>query len=325
MNRNASLLFFTVVLLVVASGASCPTRHGQFVQPAPIAFTAPPTLPEVIRVVNANSEPIRQLHTDSATLTIQGLPSLRASLAVERPRNLRLRAHFIGVGQVLDLGSNNELFWALVDTPELATNVPRAVYYARHDQFRRGRARNVLPIEPQWLIDALGVMRLDPTQVHEGPYNREPGRLEIRSHLPSPEGELTKVVVLDASHGWILEQHLYDAQGQLLVSAFASNHRYYPLAGASLPHHVEVRLPPPNKSIHLDVESYVINQIYSDPAQLWTMPTYDGYRRFDLGDPNLQPTPPFPKPSHSYPTGTYGPGYPATGYRPGYRGYSAQR
>jgi hypothetical protein len=299
--------------------------RGQFTQSAPIAFTTPPTLPEVIRVVNANSEPVRQLHTESATLTIQGLPGLRASMAVERPRNFRLRAHFIGMGQVLDLGSNNERFWALADLPELATNVPRAVYYAQHDQFRRGGARNVLPIQPQWLIEALGIVQFDPTHVHEGPYAREPGRLEIRSRLPSPDGELTRVVVLDASRGWILEQHQYDAQGQLLVSALASDHRYYPVVGVSLPHHIEVRLPPPNKSIHLDVESYAINQLYGDPAQLWAMPTYEGYPLVDLGDPSVQSTSPHTRPSPMYPPGTPGPGYPATGYRPSYRGYSARR
>lgn len=325
MNRNASLCLFTAVLLVVASGASCPSMRGQIVQPAPIAFTAPPTLPEVIRVVNANSEPIRQLYTDTATLTIQGLPALRANVAVERPRNFRLRAHFIGVGQVLDLGSNNEVFWALIDAPELATNVQRAVYFARHDQFSRGHIPDVLPFQPQWLVEALGVVRFDPTQVHEGPYMREPGRLEVRSHIPSPEGDLTKVVVLDASHGWILEQHEYDAQGRLLVSAFASNHRYYPAVGASLPHHVEIRLPAPHKSIQLDVESYVVNQLYGDPAQLWAMPTYEGYPLVDLSDPSLQPTPPGPRPGPTYPAGMSGPGYPATGFRPTYRGYSTRR
>ena len=299
--------------------------RGPMVQPAPIAFGMPPTLEDVIRVVNTNSERVRQLYTDNATLTIEGMPALRASLAAERPRRLRLRAQFIGVGQVLDLGSNDELFWALIDAPQFATGAPRAVYYARHDQFRRSHVSALLPIEPEWLIDAIGMMRFDPQHLHEGPYTRGPGRLEIRTRLPSPDGEVTRVVVVDATYGWILEQHLYDSQGQLFASAFTSEHRYYPSAGVSLPHHVEIRLPPPNPAIRLEVASYRINQLYADPNQLWAMPTYTGYRFVNLGDPALGAASPVPDaaslPSGSMPSPAAAPGYPAAGFRPRYRGY----
>jgi hypothetical protein len=323
--HGASYLGILVVLLA-ASGASCPTLHPPFGQPVPVVFPRPPTLQEVIAAVNANSVPIQQLQTDSALLSVEGAPSLRASVALQPPRNFRLRAQFIGMGEVLDLGSNEQLFWALIDAPQLATGVPRAVYYARHDQYRSSAARNLLPIQPSWLIEAFGVVQLDPAAAYEGPYTRGPGQLEIRTRIATPEGDVTKVIVLHDRAAWIMEQHWYDAQGQLIASVLNSNHKLQPAYNVTLPHRIAVRLPPPNRSFQIAIESYAVNQLYSDPGQLWTMPSFEGYPLVDLAAPL---PPPYAPPDG--PAGPSGPmqmpaaAYPQTGYRPVYRGYSPRR
>lgn len=349
--KRQAVAFVSSVVLFVASGANCPNMRQQLTPQPPPAFTGPPTLPDVLRVVNTNTQRIQRLQTDSVSLTIQGLPSLRANLALQRPRSLRLRAQFIGLGQVLDLGSNDERFWALVDAPQLASNVPRAVYTARHDQFLQSQARAMLPVQPDWLIDVFGLLELDPAGAHEGPYAHGPGRLQIRSKIQAPDGPLTRVAVLDERFGWVLEQHLYNAQGQLLGSAIANNYRYYPETGASLPHRVTISLPPPNRSIQLDVQAYIINQLYSDPAQLFAMPTYAGFPVVDLSNPQagspttavgptnpgpnpgagagqtLPPPPvsPWTAPGAGQPGATPPAGYPSTGSLPRYRGYTSNR
>lgn len=323
--HGASYLWMLVVLFA-ASGASCPTMRPPFGQPTPIVFPRPPTLQEAIAAVNANSAPIQQLQTDSASLSIEGAPSLRASMAMQRPRSFRLRAQFIGMGEVLDLGSNDELFWALVDAPQLATGLPRAVYYARHDQFRYGAARNLLPIQPSWLLDAFGLVQLDPAGMYEGPYARGPGLIEIRVRSPNPDGDLTKVMVLHDRAAWILEQHWYDARGQLIASVLSSDHRAQPAHNVTLPHRIAVRLPPPNRSFQITVDTYAVNQLYSDPAQLWTMPTFEGYQPIDLAAPLPPPySPPYGPGSPPVPIQTPPAVYPQTGYRPVYRGYSPRR
>jgi hypothetical protein len=345
-------MFFTSVVLFVASGASCPTMRPPLGPPVPVLFTATPSLQDAVRAVNANTERVQRLQTDTATLTIQGAPALRANLALQRPRSFRLRAQFVGVSQVLDLGSNDERFWALIDAPQFASGLPRAVYHARHDQFRASQASQFLPFQPDWLIEAFGLVQFDPAGRHEGPYSRGPGRLEIRSQVPSPDGGVTKLLVLDERYGWILEQHLYDAQGRLLASAYSSNQRYYPDSGVSLPHRVVVQLPQPNPSFQIDVQTYAVNQLYSDPAQLFAMPAFAGYQLVDLANPQSQvppaspappsylPNPPtptgvpnplrLPSPPNAtpgQPAGTYGPpvSYPTTTYHPRYRGYTATR
>jgi hypothetical protein len=324
LKRQALAYLFTVVVLVAASGASCPTMRQQLAQPAPVVFTAPPSLQQVVDVVNANSAPIQQLQTDTATLSVPGMPSLRASIAMQRPRNFRLRASFIGMGRVLDLGSNDQLFWALVDAPQLASALPKAVYYARHDQFRHSAARQVLPIQPDWLIDAFGVVQLSPAATPEGPYAHGPGQLEIRTRTAALDGDVTRVIVMDDRYGWILEQHWYDSRGQLIGSVFTSNHRYDPVQGVSLPHRVEVRLPPPHQPLQIEVQGYSVNQLYGDPAQLWTMPVLDGYPLVDLAAPSPAPPQTMP-PVRPAPLQLPASLRPYTGYRPQYRGYTTNR
>jgi hypothetical protein len=323
LKRQAAAYLVLMTVLLCASGASCPTLRQPLASPAPTLFAGPPTQQEVIAAINATSGQIRQLQTDSATLSVQGMPTLRASLAAGPPRNFRLRASFIGVGEVLDLGSNDQVFWAMVDAPQLMSEVPRAVYYARHDQYLHSAARQVLPIQPQWLVEAFGLIQLDPAGRHEGPYQRGPGELEIRTRTPSPEGDVTKILVLHDRFGWIQQQHWYDARGTLMASVFASQHQYEPALGISLPHAIEVRLPPPAHSLQIRVETYSVNQTYSDPAQLWAMPAFQGYPLIDLAA--APPPPAGPPASPAYPPSGPPNAYAPTGYRPNYRGYTARR
>ncbi len=326
MKRHAAAYLVLMTVLLCASGASCPTLRQPLSPPAPTLFAGPPTLTEVIAAVNATSGQIRQLQTDSASLSVQGMPTLRANLAAGPPRNFRLRASFIGVGEVLDLGSNDQVFWAMVDVPQLMSEVPRAVYYARHDQYLNSAARQALPIQPQWLVEALGLVQLDPAGRHEGPYQRGPGELEIRTRTPSPEGDVTKILVLHDRFGWILQQHWYDARGALLASVFTSQHQYEAALGISLPHAIEVRLPPPAQSLQIRVENYVVNQLYSDPAQLWGMPAFQGYPLIDLAAASAPAAAPAAPPAGpAYPPPAAPSAYLPTEYRLNYRGYTARR
>lgn len=289
MTRHPAIYLLMLVTLVSAGGASCPWTRKQLVQPAPVAFHNQPSLQDVLMTVNKNSQTVQRLQTDDASLTIEGVPSLRTNLAFERPQQFRMKASFTGVGQVLDLGSNNDRFWALIDAPEMLTGIPKAVYFARHDQFRQGAGGNVIPVRPELVTDALGLVYLNPNANHEGPFAREQGQLEIRSRIPSASGEMTKVTVVDEKFGWVLEQHLYDSRGQPLASATSAEHRYYPLVDASLPHRVTIQLPPPARPFEIEVGQYTINQPAGDSTQLFTMPAYEGYPLVDLGRTDIGP------------------------------------
>lgn len=287
-NHRLTICLALLPLLAAAGGATCWPRRPDLHSPPPVAFEQTPTLPDVLAAVNANSEPVQQLQTEGATLTIAGLPPLRSEVALERPRRFRLQAELLQLtGTEIDLGSNDELFWLWIKR-----NPQPAVYFARHAQFAGSPLHRVLPIDPQWLSEGFGLVSLDPRQGYEGPYMEGNDRLWIRTRLPSPQGELIKVTVVHSRYGYVIEQHLYDAAGNPLARVEGSQHRYYPLEGVSLPHRVKVQLgsgQAASLAFQLDVGGYRINQIQGDPSRRWELPQLEGYPLVDLADPRFQP------------------------------------
>ena len=271
----------TLCLAICCLGSGCMLVRGNNrpqSMPAPSVINAQARLDQVIDAVNRNSAAVRQLQTSRARLSIPGAPDLRTDIAIEQPRRLRMTAdHALSAGKELDVGSNDEMFWLWMKRNPVA-------YYGRHDKVDSGLARNVLPMPPDWLIEGLGLVQFDKNAKHEGPRVSVPGRLDVRSTIPTPSGNLTKLTVIDDQKAWVLEQHIYDQQGQLVASAIASDHRYDGLNGVSLPHRVQIQFPNADSefSFVLEVDNYVINHLTFDPASLWTMPQPKGYEYQDI-------------------------------------------
>ena len=274
-----------LLLLFCGSGATCsrPFRNPFAVQlgpPAPEILQPGSTLQQVIAAVNQNSARIVSYQSNDASITVPGMPGiplLRGNLAAQRPGRVRLQASTTLTGPEVDLGSNDELFWFWVKR-----NEPPALYFSRHDQFVGSAAQQLMPVEPQWLLDALGMMQFAPTDQHEGPIPHGNGTVEVRSVMQTRGGTMTKTTVIDARRAWVMEQHIYDPTGTLLASAVARSHRYYPEIGASLPQKVELRLPAMQMSLSINVGTVVLNQIVDNP-QLWALPVMSGYSQVDLG------------------------------------------
>ncbi len=263
-------------------------------EPPPILFGALPTREEAVAAVNANSGRIQSLHTQGATVSVPGAPAIGAEIALEKPKNFRFRAGTSLLGPELDMGSNALLFWFwAARAPE------RDVYFARHDLFAASRARQMLPIEPTWLIEALGVVQIDPATILEGPTAAGDDRVQLKTTLNASAGQFTRLIHLDAKHGWVLEQHLYDQGGQLVASARNSQHEYYHLDGVSLPKRIEVRVPQGQMQFQLDIAQWLINQPPVEGQTLFELPRaqLSNYRFVDMADPNFVP------PGGTLPTG----------------------
>lgn len=275
-------MLLLAVGLVSISGAHCPHMFRRY-PPLPRVLPPEPTLDQVIEAVNRNNSQIHSFSTTRATLSGPGIPTLRASLAFQRPQRLRLRAEFMASPE-LDLGSNDELFWFWIKRSE-----PPAVYFCRHDRFPFSRARQMIPVDPDWLMEALGTAGFDPMLPHQGPFVLPGGRLEVRTIRETPQGPTTKATVVDAVRGCILEQHVYDAGGQLLASSVASNHHRDPYSGLVMPGVVKIASPTAKFSMQIDLGNVQVNRLSGNPAELWAMPQYPGTPVVDLCDPNMQP------------------------------------
>lgn len=269
-----------MVALAALSGANCPQMVRQYSQPLPRALPPAPTLQQIIDVVNDNSNRVQSLYCTHGSVSTPGFPSLRLSLAYERPRNLRIRAETAITGPEVDLGSNAEQFWFWMRRMQ-----PPVVYYCRHDRYATSAARQVVPVEPDWIVSALGIVTFDPAWQHAGPYPVGAGRIEIRSvQAPGTSPEpLTKITVVDESRGVVLEQHLYNANGQLLGTAKMSKHQRDMAANVTLPRKIEIIWPSTQFELTLEMTDLQVNRLQPNP-QLFARPAYPGYKEIDLAE-----------------------------------------
>jgi len=276
-------LGLVLMLLFCASGASCRSSlrspFAPMSPPAPEVLAVGASLDQVIAAVNQNASRIGSYQTSNASVKIPGMPGIPAlsgRIAAQRPGRLRLMASSL-MGPEVDLGANDELFWFWV-----RRNQPPAVYFARHDQFVGSAAQQMMPIEPQWLLDALGLAMFNPADVHEGPAPAGDGRVEIKSIVQTRSGPITKRTIIDGRRALVMEQHVYDATGNLVASVVARSHRYYPQIGVSLPQDLDIQIPASELALSIDVGTVEINTL-ADSPQLWTMPTIAGSPPFDMG------------------------------------------
>ncbi len=273
-HRHLATWALTLGTIWVAGGATCyrQTAHvNQF--PPPQVFKGLPTIDELAEVLNRTDQ-INQLSSNSVSVEVPSMsnvPRLRATLSVDRPKRFRMRASIpILLGSGIDLGSNDELFW--FEVPESMT---QTLYFAKHSQFQRQSVRNILPVDPSWLVDALGLVHLDTSQVVEGPLLRTDGRIEVRSMTPYPDGLYSRVCIIEPTAGYVTDQILYGPNGKMVAGASATNHRYYAEQQCALPHSVNVRLLPeggPPLELKFDIGNYTINQLISGDPQLFVMP-----------------------------------------------------
>src|SRR5262245_19489636 len=217
----------TLVCLLSGSGATC--QRQMMMNPfAPAGPTAPQILMEgatreqIIAAVNQNSSRIQSITATGATITVPdtlGLPLLSGNIAAERPGRFRLTAGTAVSAKEIDLGSNDERFWIWV-----RRNQPPGVYFCRHAQFANSNIRQMMPIEPSSLLAALGMVDIDPSRVFDGPLPGADGTVELRSWLPSANGNLQRVTTVDPRRALVIGQYVYDQSGRtLLASAVAES------------------------------------------------------------------------------------------------------
>lgn len=241
--------------------------------PPPTVFQETPDITALAAAIN-RTDAIRELSTNSATvdvLSMSSVPKLSATMHLQRERNFRLKASVpIVMGMGIDLGSNADEFW--FEVPEGMTPT---LYHADHEQYARNLDRAILPVDPSWLIEAIGLARLDPNTVIAGPVTRTDGLIEVRNRVHTAAGSYQRVCFIEPSAGYITHLFLYSPNGRLVAKSFASEHEYFESVDSVLPHRVKIELFPatdPPLALQLHVASYSINQLLSGDPQLFTMP-----------------------------------------------------
>ena len=280
----AWLRLLLAVGLFSACGASCP-RSPPFAMPFARALPPAATREQVLAVVNANSARVHSYNAPNASIGITSvplMPSLKSTIALERPRRFRLRSQLsVLTGPELDVGSNDELFWFWTKR-----NPSRELYFCRHEEYATSLAPQIMPVEPEWLFEALGLTTLVPEEIVQGPTPVGENRLELRSLRQTGFGPLHRITLIDSATGWVVGEQLYDESSRLLASATMSEHRRDEANNVTLPRRIEIQWPPTQMSLAIDIHELEINAP-GDERQ-WDQPQFDGWANVDLADPNLR-------------------------------------
>jgi hypothetical protein len=279
------------VLLVCLCLTGCASLQNLFKQrrdtPSPLSFTSSqqPTLEQITSTVNRNSQAIQNFTTESASIHIPGVVfPLHARLTFERPKRLRIQGSLSSASsQEFDFGSNDDLFWLWTRKGE------GDMWYCRHDLYPVSPVRSAIPIDPDWLIEALGMVEFKPTDHHTGPNRMSDGNWEIISYCQTSSGQYLKRTVIDSRISWVIRQELYTPQNELVALADATNLQFDRTTGIYYMKRVSVwgqGMDSSNK-MTIDLGSPTFNTPATFAESQFLMPAYEGYRAVDLCSPEF--------------------------------------
>ncbi|MDB5389891.1 MAG: hypothetical protein JWM11_5537, partial [Planctomycetaceae bacterium] len=223
---------------------------------------------DLVDHLNRNIDQINSCSCYDSTIWAEGgtflAPSLTADIAIERPRNFRLRAKALNMDMV-DLGSNEERFW-------FWGKEENVILTARHDQMAAAQRQLPLPFEPDWLIEALGVIPLDEHEIEFEKHPTEPKRVFFRRQRKAPDGSPVEIVsTVDTCLGVILEHSLRDRSGRIIALAKMSEHIRDGKKGMELAHTVALSWPQAKLGLKIRMGKIDIDP-GSLPQQLFQMP-----------------------------------------------------
>ncbi len=236
------------------------------------------TAAEIVNALNDNIATLYAWRSTDVKITVKqaGIPiTLSSVMAVESPRKLRLIANSLA-GSEFDLGSNHERFWFWMKRGE-----PHGIMTASYDDLADGRPIGPLPFQPDWLMEAFGVIPISTADftMHELP--GMPQHVAFVANQVSPQGRsFERIMVVDARRGVIVEHALREPAGRLIARAILSQYQRE-AEGLRLPHHIDLQWPDSGVQLTMQIGHIEINPpIISE--QTWTMPSYPDSPVIDL-------------------------------------------
>ena len=253
---------------------------------APAAVTRQPSSAQIqlIKTLNARARAVKQLNAP-VTVKIPGAPKIKGSLQIEFPKRMRLKAGVLGVSEMgVDAGSNEQQFW--VWSKMALPGSPAALYFANHDQYQNSQARSQIPLEPEQIINALGLVTLDPNGRHYGPFPEGKKHVRLYTIEEVNGARQTRMLLINVNTAAVEQTSVYDQNNQLVAYANALKFKNYNQHKISLPQKIEIHVVQPGQAdfvMKVDIGSFSVNSLFGDPNQMWAMPDARNVKRVDLG------------------------------------------
>jgi hypothetical protein len=277
--RDGSLPLALAILLL----AGCSLRDSDWFHMRTPIIANEASVDEIVQVLNVNTlgtqtqQGLKSWHATNATVCVSGMVNVPATVAVEAPRNLRIRiAHPLSHNEVFDIGSNEEEFWVWAKDSE-----PAGVVHVRHDEVEVISQYYDLPLHPDWMMEVFGVVPLNPDDYRREESDEGSRYVDLVGHKTAPNGMLVgNVIRVDLRRGVIVQRSLHDEEGTVLGVARYSDHERDPHSQLMLPRQVELEVPAMDTSV-----TFYLNDVLLNPpamqARVWTPPRI-------AGEPDIQ-------------------------------------
>ncbi len=222
---------------------------------------------------------VESWRSTNVSFKIGGIPvPASGQIHVQAPKNFRiLVSHPIAGTEELDVGSNHEEFWIWqkeMNPPYILTahheDLPLALQYFR------------VPFQPDWLMEVLGVIPLNPEDL-ELHWLPDRPQLELAAYRLAPDGSrVRRVIRVDTQRGLITEHILWGPDGRMIANAKLDGYQPDPQTGVMLPRVIRVQWPDAQLDLKMTLKDLEVN-----PSQLpefvWTVPQKNGFRTLDMG------------------------------------------
>jgi hypothetical protein len=262
-------------------------------------WAAAPKADDLVAYLNRNAQPVTSVEGAHALVTVkqngESPLDLESYLACQKgaragtPPNFRLQSYVVGNEEV-DIGSNSQEFWFWIK------RAPQPyVYHCSYADYPDVAKRGAMPfpVQPEWVVEALGMAEYDPKAKYE--VNESKATWDLIQRTKSPGGgELVKVIAFHKAPrpgtSQVAAYILYepDAKGKLqtICSAVVEDSQAVVAGGKTvvLPTKVHLTCQREKMELTINLGKTRVNQPFgqSDPNVLFTRRTLNNYKSYDL-------------------------------------------
>lgn len=284
------LLAAIVCAPLLGGMTGCAAVRRFFHPPPPCALQPGASYSQIVGKVNQNfappsGPPLAAWESTDVNVWMNGMPA-DATVSVQAPHQLRIRVTGkISSSPYADLGSNAEEVWFW------GQGGP-GVIRASHEELPLFLSQVQIPLDPEWLMEVLGVIPIDPDQYELRRTTPESKQVDLVAERSAPSGEPVRHVIrVDTCYGHIAEHRIEAVDGTTIARALLDDYQPDASNRYTLPHTIHLELPEAGARPRSQI-TFRLRNIETEPNRLanrnWSVPRVNGYAQLRVGQPRAQ-------------------------------------
>jgi hypothetical protein len=284
--RARARLVLLVALLALPAGCNSwrHLRGPSNVGPQANAPSGNPTAEQLVAYLNDNARRLQSIECRDLQLDASmkwETVGLTGQMVCQKPRNFRLVARAAGMSMA-DFGSNPEEVWFWVGKSD-----PPYLFHCSHQDFAQGRSQVKFPLQPDWVMVALGMAEYDPSKPYQVRDVDRGRSIELISQSVSAQGRpVRQVTVFSRGPNLQVTGHkIVDQQtNKEICAATITQVQQDPTSGAFYPRMVQLHWPEEQMRLKMRLDDVVINNPIDQnrTAGLFTRPALQGVQSYNM-------------------------------------------